>query len=107
MTREQEIAWAAGLFEGEGSFVARKKQSTQKQYFSAVLETSDQDVLLRFLEVVGVGKVSGPYTGQKRVKPTWRWAAYGLEGKQAAEIFRPFLGLRRTARLDELLSLTV
>jgi len=107
MTRDQAVAWAAGLFEGEGSFVERKKKSTTRTYFSAVLETSDLDVLMLFHDIVEVGRISGPYTGRTRKKPTWRWAAYGPEGKFAAELLRPFLGQRRTARLDELLSLTV
>ena len=107
MTRDQEIAWAAGLFEGEGSFVARRKQNTPKMYFSAHVVMTDEETVRRFHEVVGLGIVNGPYTyGKPEWKPSWRWNGYGPAGKQVAEMLRPFLGSRRTQRLDEILSLT-
>lgn len=100
------IAWAAGLFEGEGSisaFGARKHQR------SIALAMTDEDVILRFAAVMKVGKIYGPYgyaNGKSRRrehhKQYWRWTVADKEGVTvAAQMLLPFMGQRRSAKLKE------
>lgn len=51
-----EIAWAAGLFEGEGSFDHSAGNAHRPR---ATMSLTDQDVLERFMRAVGVGTI-GP-----------------------------------------------
>lgn len=61
----EELAWAAGLFDGEGhsSLAFRQRKSTK--YASILVDVSQRDrrVLDRFqVAVNGIGHVYGPYT---------------------------------------------
>lgn len=106
MDASHKIAWAAGLFEGEGCLCFSKKGAA----FCAVAMT-DEDVVRAFSSVIGFGNVNGPYSNargfkcKKRKKPIWRWSAHGFESLQRlCDMFSPYLGQRRSARLREILS---
>jgi hypothetical protein len=67
--RELDIAWAAGLFEGEGSIVISREGRVALQ-----VHMTDEDVMRHLAEVLG-GNITGPYQyqqpdGHKR-KPFW------------------------------------
>jgi hypothetical protein len=95
-----EVAWAAGLFEGEGSITHSKGRPQLR------IQMADLEVLERFLEIFGVGTIYGPYTrghqdGCKR-KPTWIWVC---DGPMVSVLFRtlaPWLSTRRRARAREI-----
>jgi hypothetical protein len=96
-------AWAAGLFEGEGSIV---KQSNGR--WQLALSTTDYDVGMAFARVVGIGKFYGPYMPRNRrvdgseCKPYWKWiVSDGLGIRLFAELFMPYLSARRAAKLQE------
>ena len=68
-----ELAWAAGLFEGEGSISASSGRLDVR------VKMTDEPVVRRFAEVMDCGTVYGPYNyeyrdGSKR-KPHWVWVA--------------------------------
>lgn len=53
-----KIAWAAGLFEGEGC----SSWNNRNKRISLQLATTDEDVVLRFKRAIGnIGIVNGPY----------------------------------------------
>ena len=92
--------WAAGLFEGEGSVVARGGLS---------LGMTDEDVVRRFQSVIGLGTVGlsakqrQHYTG-KYGKPFWHWRVNHRDDIIAvAELLYPHLGVRRRQQLDVML----
>jgi hypothetical protein len=93
----EEIAWAAGLFEGEGTIsqISRHRQTLDLQ---VAINMTDEDVLRRFDEIVGRGKVYGPYLpishGDRR-KPFWRWVAIGDAGHDVLDLIGPWLFPRR------------
>src|SRR5712691_1669149 len=62
MNREVEIAWAAGLFEGEGCFTQNRGRPVAR------LTTTDVDIVVRFAEAIGWGMIYGPYEYQKRTR---------------------------------------
>lgn len=97
------IAWAAGLFEGEGSI------TTSRGRFRLQIEMTDEESVRRFHAIVAAGRVYGPYTytrpdGYIR-NPVFQWKANGGEAARAGRLLRPWLGTIRRARLDEILQL--
>ena len=100
MASAEEIAWAAGLFEGEGSIThfPRNRDSFDLQ---VALTMTDEDVARRFDEIVGRGKVYGPYhppSYDDRHKPFWRWMANGDAGHDVLDLLGTWLSPRRVAR---------
>lgn len=103
-TREN-IAWAAGLFEGEGCITTQKGRAGRLDLIS-----TDQDVIRKFYAIVGVGRVNGPYRPNSSLghKPQWRWSVSGFENIQALlAAFWTFLCERRRKRAIEVLSVGV
>lgn len=102
-TREN-LAWAAGLFEGEGSFSYQRRG----QYMTIQVELgmTDEDRVRRFHAVVGIGNVTGPHNNTKpHHKPIYRWKTGSFAGVQAIMAFMwPWLGPRRRNKAIELLT---
>lgn len=117
-TRAEELAWAAGLFEGEGCFTSKTngRAGSTARYPVCEMRSTDKTTLDRFLRVVRIGKIYGPYpqygAGAKdskyagRVyKPVWTWTAYGPEKVGAIlKLLKPGLSKRRRDRAAEILS---
>jgi hypothetical protein len=91
-TREAEIAWAAGLFEGEGCITFAGRASVY-----ARLHMGDRDVVERFARIVGLGSrhigVTGPRGNRKA---TYYWDLGDKRDVRALlEMLLPWLGERR------------
>ena len=103
MRSRENLAWAAGLFEGEGSFSLNRTGDNLR--CQAAVAMTDEDTVVRFRDILGVGKVYGPYgpyAGSKKV--FWRWHVYSAEHVQAvAAMLWPWLGDRRRTRATEVL----
>jgi hypothetical protein len=101
---QEQVAWAAGLFEGEGWWGPRAKTSAE-----AVLGSTDRDVVDRFASVVGFGSIAT----EKRAdghKTLYRWSASSAsQVKSLIELFWPWLGnaAERTRRPSSRPSKTV
>lgn len=104
MTRAEDVAWAAGLFEGEGSIVLQHKKTANGNvwdYANLRLGMTDEDVVQMFRNIVGVGSVSPP-RHRPPYKDMYYWSCNGRNNfKVVADLLRPFLGKRRLARLEE------
>lgn len=80
---DEELAWAAGLFDGDGS-TCFERHGTRAEYRRAdmsVTQTSRigvPEVLTRFHRIVSVGHINGPYGGSERWEPVCRWKAHRL-----------------------------
>jgi hypothetical protein len=106
-----DIAWAAGLFEGEGTVWLHTYRGDEVAW-RVGLTTCDEDVIRRFAQIIGVGKVYGPYThkngrdGRRRDhhKIYYRWQAGTREDvRYVANMLLPYLGERRAAKIHEAL----
>ncbi len=111
MTSE-DIAWMAGLFEGEGCmWAAIKKGKPDAEYpsqrkdgatFSATIHMVDEDVIARFHSLAGFGALnymdtpSGKKAGQQ---PTWRWTGSGKKAIDLMFKLAPYFGIRRRAQM--------
>jgi hypothetical protein len=75
---EHELAWAAGFFDGDGwAALVREKQRRTGQPKAQINQgslTGVPEVLLRFRDAVGVGRVAGPKVEDGR-EPLYRWVA--------------------------------
>ena len=95
----ERLAWAAGLFEGEGCiFVSKKHRNV-----SISVKMTDEDSVRRFHSYIGLGKVTGPVPRKNpRWKPYWVWAVYNFEYVQAAlALLWDGLGQRRQDKAIE------
>jgi len=81
----EELAWAAGLFDGEGHTRARKNGTNGTYALTLSLDLANQDVLERFHKAVwNLGTLRGPYSRKRQSnKPLWRWQATKFEYAQA------------------------
>ena len=89
---KEELAWAGGLFEGEGSI------SDARNCPVIAVDMTDEDTVRRFYEIIGFGNVNGPYLSKTRTnrKPHWTWRVSGLHRVQAViAALWPWLGKRR------------
>lgn len=73
-------AWAAGLFDGDGStYLAKHRSHAGQFYLEAALTQSSwtgvPEILPRFANVVGCGRVYGPYPLPAPHAPVYRWRA--------------------------------
>lgn len=102
-----ELAWLAGLIEGEGAFTTNNGGHNPR----IVMSMTDEDVVRRAHVVSGVGRVGGPYQQKNNRstttvwKPTWRWDVSKTEDAlDLMELLYPLMGERRQQKIDELLT---
>jgi hypothetical protein len=100
-TWREELAWAAGFFDGEGC-----SRSKSKKYSVMTINQIDTEVLERFHKaVLGLGKIYGPYipsgitkAGEPR-KQMWTWRVSNWIDCQAVyAMLYPFLGTIKRAQ---------
>jgi hypothetical protein len=111
MPSDVEVAWVAGLLEGEGSFGFTTGRAGGRRYPRIEMVSTDRDVVVRLAEVLG-GRVNGPYhtkhvgfAASGNVKPQWRWRLNSQVAViEVLKAIRPFMLSRRGARIDELLA---
>lgn len=100
-----DLAWLAGLLEGEGCFYALRNSDKQRYRYPAVdLKMNDEDVVRRASLLMGATWVTNTHP------PTAKNTAYvtRVQGKRALQVMRlvlPYMGARRTAKIKELFSL--
>lgn len=101
MSRETDVAWAAGLFEGEGCFGMIQTGRGCGVIFSCTLQMTDEDVVRRFHQIVEVGRVSVTATGTG--KTLWRWVTRSrADYRTVTALLRPHLGVRRRMKIVEM-----
>lgn len=98
------IAWAAGLFEGEGAIYfdrTRYDKGNGRLRLGLTLSSTDEDVIHRFRSVVGVGTLTGPYWRDNSTRPYWVWQTRSTAPvAYVTGLFRPYLGKRRLEKLN-------
>lgn len=98
-----DIAWAAGLFEGEGCLTLGQERRG-KRYVGARLGTTDHDIVERFARIVGFGTINRkrPPSTPEHWKTVWEWSTQSAPGvREVIDLFWDYLGERRRERADE------
>ena len=107
-----ELAWVAGLLEGEGCF-SRKSRASSLRGITVQCHMTDRDVLRRLHHTIGVGHLRGPYANGftrrpngkplKKCKPRWMVQVSGPAAYQLMKQLLPPMCSRRAKRIRELL----
>jgi hypothetical protein len=103
-TNPIDVAWLAGLLEGEGSFFVQKRPDRRRDQARVYLAMTDEDVVRRAASLMGAPSV------QRRVRREDHWKdqyVAVVTGSKATAVMRsilPHLGERRAARVREILS---
>lgn len=101
--KEVTVAWAAGIFEGEGCISSDSNGASGIGRRLTVVNT-DLDVLEKFYKTVGVGKIEGPFHRSNR-KTQWRWRCGKWEEiEHVLNLLMPHFCKRRFERAQTLLS---
>ena len=102
INREQ-LAWAAGIFEGEGCF--NFYPSNGSRMMQATLVSTDKDVIEAFQSVIGWGTIYEREPQKEGWKRQWRWHVSTFEEVQAlVALLWPWLKSRRQSKCKEMLS---
>jgi hypothetical protein len=97
---ESEIAWLAGIYEGEGSAWAQG----QGRAISVAIVMTDFDIIDRIFALVGTGSVRDGKHANEAHKPFRTWSVTSLNAVEFLETIMPWLGARRAAKARELIS---
>ena len=111
---ELDIAWAAGIYEGEGTCCAKPTTRTcqtakfgERKYLSVAdylsVSQKDPEILYRLRDLFG-GSVY-QYTLSKNLKYAGqtfcRWTLHGQRAREFAILVYPWLSMRRKAQIDK------
>jgi hypothetical protein len=95
-----QIAWLAGLLEGEGCFRFGGRSSPVIQ-----LQMTDVDVIKRVARSLGVeAKPQPARAGRFGDKVIWRLDIYGDKATEIMRLILPYMGERRTTKIQEVLT---
>src|SRR2546429_2090764 len=100
--RREALAWAAGIFDGEGYIGAIDRPSGPlgrrvPHLRMSVSQFHDPDVIERFAAALGIGTVAPPRTRASGAQE-WIWRASGLEKVPASiPVLRALLSRPQTA----------
>jgi hypothetical protein len=101
---EADVAWAAGLFEGEGFLSVYQRKYGAKIQPQIGLGMTDRDVVDRFMRIVGCGAIYIAKPGTGGHKQCHCWRLYEAEKvREVVALFLPYFGERRRAKAEELL----
>jgi hypothetical protein len=96
-----DLAWMAGLIEGEGSLIPGGRR-----YGSVRVAMTDLDILQRLAEVFGVGTICSLRSREAHHKQAWVWQVVRQANvADLTEVIAPFLLERRRAATARLLAL--
>lgn len=106
---ELEIAWLAGLYEGEATFGYAGTRRSGARAIRITLAMTDKDIVARAYELVGSGCFNPEYTRTSNkfpdAKPVYEFSmAHQEDCRQFMLALLPLMGERRGARFKELIA---
>jgi hypothetical protein len=111
MSKQTELAWAAGFFDGEGTTVCTVNNGYPHSLIQMRVSQADDDeqiakVLIRFEAAVGVGKVynhCAPTATHRRVR---QWVVCKTSDViRCMELLTPYLSGRKLKQIEKCLAL--
>lgn len=97
LPRTEPLAWAGGFYDGEGSASVSPHRSHAGHVSPEVAVTQSgvlrPQVLERFREVIGCGRIYGPYTQEGATLPVFRWKAAAVKDvEHSLYLIAPWIG---------------
>ena len=96
--RSDDIAWVAGILEGEGCF----DYNRSPKYPRIRLEMTDEDVVRRVSDVIG-GRITEPKRRNDWAQ-SYLLTLNGAEAHRAMTAVLPWMGQRRKEKIERLLA---
>lgn len=96
--KERDLAWLAGLLEGEGSFLKAPPSSPNCPRIS--LEMTDKDVVERAASLMDGKVVKRTNLKSALWKPTYRVIIKGSRAVALMRVLYPEMGVRRRSQID-------
>lgn len=103
MSTSEDIAWAAGLFEGEGCITTTTCHGRTTPRL--LLNMTDEDTVRRFQEIVATGKIYRRKVPDKHKQPHIWQVGKKKDCEHLLLLFYPRLSVRRKQRADEILEI--
>ena len=97
MVKKKQLAWLAGLLEGEGTFWFRNSCAGMR------LKMKDYDVVLRAHKIMGGWFDRDKYERRKNWSRLWFCEVSGEQALKAMKWILPFMGKRRSAKINEII----
>jgi len=106
---DHELAWAAGFFDGDGwAALVRPKRRRTGQPIAQINQASDDgvpEVLVRFRDAVGVGRVAGPKIEEGR-QPLYKWVGSSRgDVARTGELIGPWLSHEKRGQFEHAVGL--
>lgn len=107
---EVDIAWAAGLFEGEGCFYEVHPSKQSLVYLGMTIEMTNPPILERFLailqehNVATTSRISSRWRGNVKHSRGYAIKVTGAQAEAAYSLMHAHLGDRRRAKADAILA---
>jgi len=100
-----QLAWLAGLLEGEGSFFTTTSRTGGHvyRYPQIRVNMTDRDVIERVAALFGTGVYTSRPYGVSR-KTSYKAILTGLGAADLMRALRPLMGERRQSKIDEVLA---
>lgn len=100
----EEIAWLAGILDGEGSFLLNRSIVGGKVYLypKIIVGMTDLDVIERVADLFGTSVYEPPK--MKDRKRLWRATIQGAGAVELMRLLRPWMSERRGEKIDELVA---
>lgn len=104
MASSEEIAWLAGILDGEGSFLLNRSIVGGKVYLypKITVNMTDLDVMERVADLFGTSTYVLPKKEDR--KQAWRASIQGAGAVSLMRLLRPWMSERRGEKIDELVA---
>jgi hypothetical protein len=101
---EHELAWAAGFFDGDGWAALMRQKGRRTGQPQARINQSSVDgvpeVLVRFRDAVGVGRIGGPIIKDRREPLYWWIASSRGDVTRTGELIGPWLSTQKRDQIS-------
>jgi hypothetical protein len=104
-SREQQLIFLAGVFEGEGTITMIPQKNTNKSSLSCRVKMTDRDIIQRFVDFVGHGNIYSEKKRESENKLSFCWKVSGPRAINFLHEIAPYLGVRRYNRVIQCLAL--
>lgn len=101
---EIDIAWLAGLLEGEGCFGWRDQRRMRYGFPEIALAMTDVDVVMKAARLMG-SKRTTSYQPKGNRKRMYACRVFSTQAADVMESILPYMGVRRSAKVKEVLEL--
>jgi len=97
-----DLAWLSGWLEGEGCFSTLPNNG--RKFIRVCTGSTDLDTIQKAMEITGIGTLTKRKPGKSNKQYLWMWTVCAkADARALLETLLPHMGIRRSARMRELL----